>query len=691
VPDMHVDGILPISMPEIAELAGVHRPVVTTWRRRHRDFPAPIGGNASRPLFDARQVVDWLVETGRAERSQIEADLRLYLLSCLGTMMPPKDLVAAATALICLRHLDDELLQEYSIAQLKQRAAEADPQDALLLSEIRALPDDAAWLASVVDELIEAAWGCCQALERLLAVRGRLNVADLYVDAVAPELARLIAGLSGAREHAEEFGTIRVADPAARAGDLLVAVLGQLSEDSFPMFTGAEPDPFLARLARRRLVVHGIPPHVIDIHCPGDPPLPADVLVTRLPYVPLEERPKENPLATVKELTDGLAPGQTAVVLGPADVLVDGLPPYLPAARTRNELLASGRVEAVIHLPGGLVPFRPGYQTALWVLRREEPSPWQGRVLLADVSDRALTDDVVETLIWDVVTWRRGGYHPGDHSRAIATQVAVSSLTSSRVRLTARRPPGIRDVTTSVPETIARVYDLESELHRLADPQAAPRPAVRSGLAVREPGPPVPTAAIGALVKARRLIMVKGTRLAASDVVSGGQHAVLGAPEIAGASPVGARTVDRAVLAEKYPRARLTEPGDVIVTMSPRFGVHVDHDGFSVVEFPARILRIPEQERQQLTPRVLAALLAAGHAGTRAAGAVRPASRLDELCIPLLPPAEVRRLDELLAVADERRRLARREIDLLDEVCRITAAGLSNGTLTIASTPITDQ
>ena len=681
--DTHLDGILPISMPEIAELAGVHRPVVTTWRRRHRDFPAPIGGDAGRPLFDARQVVDWLVGTGRAERGQIEADLRLYLLSCLGAKMPAKDLVAAATALICLRHLDDELLQEYSIAQLKQRAAEADPQDALLLSEIRALPDDAGWLASVVDELIEAAWGCRQAFERLLAVRGRLNVADLYVDAVTPELARLIAGLSGAREHAEEFGTVRVADPAARAGDLLVAVLGQLSEDSFPVLTGAEPDPFLARIARRRLVVHGIPPHDIDIRCPGEPPLPADVLVTRLPYVPLEERPQENPLAMVKELTDGLAPGQTTVVLGPADVLVDGLPPYRPAARTRNELLASGRVEAVIHLPGGLVPFRPGYQTALWVLRREEPSPWQGRVLLADVSDRALTDDVVETLIWDVVTWRRDGYQPNDHSRAIAVQVAVSSLTSSGVRLTARRLPAIREVAAK--ETIARVNDLESELHRVADPHVAPRPLVRSGLAVRESGSPVRTAAIGALVKTRRLIMVKGTRLAASDVIPDGKHAVLGAPEIVGASPLGARTVDRAVLAEKYPRARLTEPGDVIVTMSPRFGVHVDDDGFSVVEFPARILRIPEQERQQLTPRVLAALLAAGHAGARAAGAVRPAARLDELCIPLLPPAEVRRLDELLAVADERRRLARREIDLLDEVCRIAATGLSDGTLTFAS------
>ena len=32
-----------MSMTEIAELAKVQRPVVTTWRRRHRDFPAPVG------------------------------------------------------------------------------------------------------------------------------------------------------------------------------------------------------------------------------------------------------------------------------------------------------------------------------------------------------------------------------------------------------------------------------------------------------------------------------------------------------------------------------------------------------------------------------------------------------------------------------------------------------------------------
>ncbi len=77
MPDLTETGTLLISMPEIAELAGVRRPVVTTWRRRHKDFPPPAVSQAGGPLFDARAVVAWLVGSGRAEQRQIEPDLRL--------------------------------------------------------------------------------------------------------------------------------------------------------------------------------------------------------------------------------------------------------------------------------------------------------------------------------------------------------------------------------------------------------------------------------------------------------------------------------------------------------------------------------------------------------------------------------------------------------------------------------------
>ncbi|QTR02255.1 hypothetical protein J7S33_24155, partial [Saccharothrix algeriensis] len=51
--------------------------------------------------------------------------------------------------------------------------------------------------------------------------------------------------------------------------------------------------------------------------------------------------------------------------------------------------------------------------------------------------------------------------------------------------------------------------------------------------------------------------------------------------------------IDRLVLAGAYGQVALTEPGDVAYTLAPRLGLYVDHDGFSVVAFPARVLRVP--------------------------------------------------------------------------------------------------
>lgn len=676
-----------ISMPEIAELAGVRRPVVTTWRRRHAGFPAPTGTGRTAPLFDAREVVDWLVETGRAERAQIEPDLRLHLLAGLAADgLAGSELVVALTALVCLRHLDDHPLSRgresawRTAEDLRERAATVDPDDVLLRSEIGAIR--AGWLAAAADELVEAAWGCQAACDRVLVASGRLGAAGLYADAVTGAAARLVAGLSGVREHADSHGTVRLKALAAGTGDLLLATLDQLGEDVAATVEAAEPGPVAARLLRRRLVVRDNPGDAWSVHIGDRPPAGSgqpDVFLIRLPYQPWEERNGADPLVSVRELTEGMQPGQTAVVLGPADLLVGGLPPYRLAARTRNALLASGRVEAVIHLPGGLVPYRPGYQTAVWVLRREDPSPWRGRVLLADVSDRELTPLLAEELVGDVVTWRREGYRPDQHLRAHAAQVAVEELLRPGVPLTTRRPRRPADLVSPGPD-LARILEIEAALDR--------PPVAYGGVAARAEPERVPRRPIGGLAKDGWLVVRNGHRLATGDVVGAGlgHHRVLGAPELTGTRLPGERTVDRGVLAERYPRVRLTEPGDVVVTLAPRLGVHLDRDGFSVAEFPARVLRIPPEVRHRLTPRVLVALLSAlpeEQATGRAAGAVRTPVRLAQLQLPLLASDEVARLDELLAAVDERRR----EMDLLDELCRIATSGLLQGTLTMAGTP----
>jgi len=421
------------------------------------------------------------------------------------------------------------------------------------------------------------------------------------------------------------------------------------------------------------------------------------VLVTRLPYRPKEDRAKTDPLVRIARILQGLTHGQAAVILGPADLLVDAIPPHLPSARDRGQLLESGRVEAVVRLPGGLMPFRPGYQTALWVLRRDEPDHAKGRVLLADVSDRPLTCTVVDELIADIVTWRRPGYRPDAHARAFAAQVAIADLTGPNIPLTTRRPISIRALAARADQTVARVADIETELDQITADNTSLRSSIGSGLAVRTNPTPYPDAPVATLLKGGRLKLVQGSRIADIDIVTiempdqwgttiglTGRHVVVGPAEVLGDSHVGTRTIDRAVLADRYPRAGLTQPNDVIVTLTPRFGLYLDHTGFNTVEFPARALRVDPNE-QQLTPRLLAAMLSPGTGGIRAPGAVRAPTRLEQLRVPLLPPVEVERLDALLTAMDRRRQTVCRELDLLDELRRTAVSSLADGTLTITA------
>lgn len=52
--------------------------------------------------------------------------------------------------------------------------------------------------------------------------------------------------------------------------------------------------------------------------------------------------------------------------------------------------------------------------------------------------------------------------------------------------------------------------------------------------------------------------------------------------------------------------------------------------------------------------------------------------------MPLLSPDDLARFDQLLTELEERRNQARKEIDALDELGRIAATGLSDGTLTLS-------
>src|SRR5204862_4345216 len=105
-------------------------------------------------------------------------------------------------------------------------------------------------------------------------------------------------------------------------------------------------------------------------------------------------------LALMSDLSADLQPGATAVIVAPADT-VGALDPASPTGRLRADLIKNA-TKAIIRLPGGLVPFRPGYEVALWVLNAYYGEELKGLALCADVSDRPLTESIVDALAADL-------------------------------------------------------------------------------------------------------------------------------------------------------------------------------------------------------------------------------------------------------------------------------------------------
>jgi N-6 DNA methylase len=700
-----VGPTLLMTMTDIAELADVQRPVVTTWRRRYADFPAPAGGGESQPLFEPRDIADWLLATGRISRELADQELSLFTLTGLAARYDGPDVIAAVTALLCVRFLagESEPLSDGAgdpVAAARTLARTIDPNDRMVLTEIRAIPLIAGWLIRQVDDLVEASWTCQAAFERVMAARHRFGGGPLSAGAVTPALARLIAELSGAAERGRRDVQVRVADPAAGHGDLLAAVASVLGPDHPPVIAAAEANPALARLLRRRLLVHGVAEHDLDVRTgtelPDGPAAP-DVIVTQVPYQPGEARDVEAVFNMVDDAAVRLSAGRFGVVLGPASVLVGDFPPYSAEERARADLLAGDMVEAVIRLPGGMVPFRPGYETALWVLTQARDSRWRGRVLMADISDRELTHQVISDLVEDVTTWRRDGYVPGGHSRVFGQQVAVRDLIDPPRPLTiSSRPASPREHSEDAARRVALVTQRGADLDRIGATATADRPHVPAELlaavdlfAPVELRPRAET--VGALVKGKILSLHQGTRIKPEHITPAGHHVVLGPDEVLGIRRPGERKVDRALFARTHPAGRLTAPGDVLVTTVPRPGVMVDTRGYAIAEFPVRILRIPAAEAERFTPAVLAALLFADGSGPRVAGAIRPGRSLEDQRVIALPPDQVRSLDRLLGEIGARRDLARRELEVLGELQDAAIGGLIDGTLTVIPDDQTGQ
>ncbi|NEC66101.1 N-6 DNA methylase [Streptomyces sp. SID9727] len=345
---------VPVSLAEIARIAGVGRAAVSNWRRRHDTFPSRIGGTDVSPLFSLSEVEQWLRGKGKLS----DAGAREFLwprFEALGSR--------------------DESGLAIAEAARRMRSPRARTPSAGLSAEARGLVGDAARLGR--------GEGPRATFEFLL--QRWLDTHVRQLSTTPPPLAALMARLAlGSMLPAGSDG-LTFFDPACGTGHLLAAAVEEY-EGRAPALFGCERDPSLAALAAARLDFVGedrdIRARVDTVDALRADPVPglrADIALCNPPFnerdwgyedLATDQRwthglpPRTEPeLAWVQHLLAHLRPGGTAVVV---------LPPAVASRkagrRIRGSLLRTGTLRAVVALPPGCAqPHSVSLQ--LWLLR----------------------------------------------------------------------------------------------------------------------------------------------------------------------------------------------------------------------------------------------------------------------------------------------------------------------------------
>lgn len=132
---------LSLSLADIAALARVQRPVVTTWRSRSRatahPFPTPLGASSGQERFAVDDVVAWLTATGRGSNPDAAAEAVLHA-EPAGSADVRRRHADSLTALLALSAARDTRLTGLSAAELLDAADAEDPDDDCLYREIAA-------------------------------------------------------------------------------------------------------------------------------------------------------------------------------------------------------------------------------------------------------------------------------------------------------------------------------------------------------------------------------------------------------------------------------------------------------------------------------------------------------------------------------------------------------------------------
>ncbi|MBP2705125.1 N-6 DNA methylase [Microbispora sp. RL4-1S] len=447
-----------VNAGDIARLAEVGRAAVSNWRRRYEDFPQPVGGTASSPLFSLPEVEAWLRRYGKSyavspgdrvwqRLRQIADDLRLG------------EVLGHVGAFLLYRRRDPDgwarLSQAPDLAERLPDAVAAattglprppgdDPADPELFRQVAAMTErygDAGTFEFLCERYVEVH-------SRRLSLT-RPDVAALMTRLVCP-------------------GASSVLDPACGLGTLLISAA---EAGGGPRLLGQDAGEVPAVLAALRLLLRGRDAVVAAgdaLRHDAFPGGQADAVVCDPPF---NERawgheelvgdprwqygmpPRGEPeLAWVQHCLAHVRPGGLVAVLMPSAAAS-----RRPGRRIRANLLRAGALRAVATLSAG--------GPDLWLLRRPEQGGRRpGTLLVADASDAEAGLELVEAAWHASLSGRDqpGGSRSVPIIDLLDDEVDLSPARHLTPHSDARRYPAARDrFEQAAGALLAAIPDLE--------------------------------------------------------------------------------------------------------------------------------------------------------------------------------------------------------------------------------------
>jgi SAM-dependent methyltransferase len=242
-----------VTSADIARIAGVGANAVSNWRKRHEDFPKPIGGTDRSPRFALAEVQAWLSRQGKAVEVTAEQKLWQALDSTQSTMSPVDALGLVGTLLLYLRaHPATSVPQDSR--EFDQLVGHAEHFWVTHAANASGMLEATGPTGIAVGELGARQATLFQAAAEACAVAGAdktfADLCDRVLDAgpraglapTAPELAELMLDLAGPAEG-------ELLDPACGTGSILLAAEAR----GYRRVLGQELSAPTARIALLRL------------------------------------------------------------------------------------------------------------------------------------------------------------------------------------------------------------------------------------------------------------------------------------------------------------------------------------------------------------------------------------------------------------------------------------------------------